>query len=894
MKKLTGFIITAGHLDIEWYQPLNSYRFWTVQALTDLKTAAARDDFRCYVLDGQVFPLLEHLSVAPEDEADMRRLIAGGKLAIGPFYTQFDEWLPSAENIIRNCLYGRREAQRFGGYMRAGYLPDNFGHPRQLPQILNGFGIDSLLFMRGMPEVPGGHPDEFLYEGLDGSRVLCSHFRESYMGAFDIFDKPIDPIQPREAPYYADYLSYEYHRELAVHDDPERIAANMIENTRRIAERYPSRVIPLIAGFDHLPPQINIGESVAAANAMQDSIEFVMGDVEEYIRTVQEQKPDLPCYNMELVGSRYQYILLGALSTRTYLKRQNFGCEALLERYAEPLAAVAEMHGWRGRRGLLEEAWTKLLINSAHDSIHGSSVDEVHVEMEARFAQCRQIAAGLAHDAMAHLGALLGQTENRGALVYAPVPAVQSAEVWLAVGDAPVTMVSPDGKPLPTQILPREKPEINGIGLPRNDAFPAEIYRKVLFMTDGSADIGRYEAVPADASAGDMQGDLIVRDGVLENRCLRVEARGALIDLVDKRSGKTWHRLNLLAEDADAGDAWDYAPPWTPGATILSTAFPFTHTIVESGPVRATMRLEGAMQVPERLIGDERSAETVRIPVRFDISLSRETPRVDVKLCFDNMAFDHRIRLKLDMAVRTKEILSQGHLAVLRRDIARQREVEPWLQPPTQLLPCREWLAACDGEHGLAVAMKGLYDYEAVMEPLGQTPEVSVTLLRGFQMMGRRHTRMRDGSASEAFVTPGAQCRGRQVIEWAYIPYSADPADEAPFLPLAQSFLYPPLTHALRGAPAAGGGARLPFPVHWDALNVQFSAFKPAEDGNGMILRLFENQGRSTTCDLALMGFAGALLCRMDETEPEPCPIQDGRVQLEFGPYKALTLRLVP
>ena len=108
--------------------------------------------------------------------------------------------------MIRNCLCGKRRAEAYGGWMRAGYLPDNFGHPLQMPQILQGFGIDSLMFMRGMPEVPGGHPDEFIYCGIDGSEVIVSHFRESCADAFDIFN---------------------------------------------------------------LPPQINMGESVAAANAMR-------------------------------------------------------------------------------------------------------------------------------------------------------------------------------------------------------------------------------------------------------------------------------------------------------------------------------------------------------------------------------------------------------------------------------------------------------------------------------------------------------------------------------------------------------------------------------------------------------------------------------------------------
>jgi len=191
-------------------------------------------------------------------------------LNIEPFYTQYDEWQPSAEAIIRNCLFGKRRAEAFGGGTNAGYLPDNFGHPPQMPQILNNFGIDSLLFMRGLPEISGEHPDEFLYEGLDSSRIWCSHFRESYSGAFDIYGKDIDLIQPREVPYYNDYLSYEWHRELVDHDDPKKIADGMIKNVLSIQSRYPSGIIPLIAGGDHMPPQINIGDSVKRANLIQD------------------------------------------------------------------------------------------------------------------------------------------------------------------------------------------------------------------------------------------------------------------------------------------------------------------------------------------------------------------------------------------------------------------------------------------------------------------------------------------------------------------------------------------------------------------------------------------------------------------------------------------------
>jgi mannosylglycerate hydrolase len=913
-KKLTGFIITAGHLDIEWYQPMRSYRFWTIESIEDLKEASKRKDFVCYVLDGQVFPLEGYLEVFPQDESQLRQFIKEGKLAIGPFYTQFDEWLPSAENIIRNLLYGKRKAEDFGAYMRAGYLPDNFGHPFQLPQILRGFGIDSLLFMRGMPEIPGGHPDEFIYKGLDGSEVLASHFRESYSGAFDIFNKKIDPIQPRIVPYYDDYLSFEWHREMADHDDPQRIAKSMVSNVHNIKDRYPSGIIPLIAGSDHLPPQINIGDSVKAANESQDEINFVMGTVEEYVKTVYEHIKNPAVYNMELIGSRYHYILLGALSTRTYLKRQNFACEALMERYVEPLDAIAAPGGYPDKKSLFDEAWKYLMINSAHDSIHGSSVDEVHKEMEFRNAAVRQIASGLIHDILSYcsrridhwwerlpkekhsmttgLNVINSPGSGKGILTYAPVDAEfdQPVELWLPIGDLPAVITDPGGHRLATQILPREKAERNGLGQARNDIHPSPVYRKVLFLAKvGPRRLNSY-AVIHDTQRTET-ADLKTGDRFIENDLLKVEVNGSLINLYNKKTDQWYYNLNLLEEEADAGDAWDFSPPWTPGEIIESAGTAFTSRVVEGGPVRAMLIMEGTLNVPAELEGDSRSVRRTDIPIKFFISLYAGIGRVDVRLEMINTAKDHRIRLKLLSNIKADFIRSQGQLAIIDRPIERQKEIESWRQPPTQLLPFREWLSFQDNKNGFCLAVKGLYDYEARMNQLIGCPEISVTLVRGFDVMSRINMMQRKGAASHGFVTPEAQCPGPQTIEWSYIPYAVNSDDKAPFISLAQSFLYPPVSHAVRAKQIdtsmekAGG-------IVWDKPNIQFSAYKRCYNRDGYIVRLFENQGKETDVKIFVNGFNKAWLTNLNEETGEELNIDNSSISLRVRPYKIISLKL--
>ena len=897
MKKKIGFVISAGHLDIEWYQPLRSYRFWTIQSLEDLKVAAARDDFGCYVLDGQVFPLEEYLEVVPEDTECMKQLIADKKLAVGPFYTQFDEWLPSAENMIRNCLYGRLFADSYGGYMRAGYLPDNFGHPLQLPQILNGFGIDSLMFMRGMPELPDGYPDEFLYQGIDGSKVLVSHFRETYTGAFDIFNKKIDPMQKRDVPYYEGYLSFEYHRELAVHDDPERIAKNLIANAKRIQERYPSGIIPLISGYDHLPPQINIGDSIKMASEMQEEIEFVMGSAEDYINKVYETTDDYLTYKEELIGSMYQYVLLGALSTRSYIKRQNFACEVLLERYAEPLIAIADMYGYKNKPRLMDESWKFMMINSAHDSIHGSSTDEVHLEMESRYAAVRQTATGVIHDALCHMENHVNHWWNkgdRGVLYYTPVTSdfAQPMEIWLPIGDKNVIMMDSGGNYLPTQIFPREKPEVNGKGELRNWYFPNQSYRKVLFMANAKE--GEINSVTARIVDDEINKYV---DKGMENEFIRIETKNGLINIVDKETGNTFYNLNLLVDEADAGDAWDFSPTWYPNGQILSSTQPVGSRIIEQGDLKTVLQVAGYMQIPSHLMnGEVRSIALVHVGVTFEITLYKGIKRVDVKLIFDNTVKDHRLRLSIPTGIGTDNIISQGQLAIIQRPIERTKENKKWLQPPTNLLPFREWTAVTDGKKGLAIAFKGVYDYEAEVSDYTGEVQLSFTLLRSFELMSRMNMPQRKGAAADSVPTPGAQCIGKHEIEWSYIPYTPAENDIAPFLPIAQSFLYPPVTHAVRNFIDTATDMVSVDPFYsCDTKNIVFSAFKKKLSGDGYILRMYENQGITGDVTIKLRdNFGGEVwIANMNEDAETQIDVVNNAVKVKFGAYKAITLLFI-
>ena len=128
--------------------------------------------FPCFTLDGQAIVLEDYLDARPENESRLRALLESGRLEVGPSYVLPDELLVGAEPLVRNLLIGRAVCERFGARPApVGYMPDSFGHPLQLPQILAGFGIDSFIFSRGL----GDELDElgvvFRWRSPDGSEV---------------------------------------------------------------------------------------------------------------------------------------------------------------------------------------------------------------------------------------------------------------------------------------------------------------------------------------------------------------------------------------------------------------------------------------------------------------------------------------------------------------------------------------------------------------------------------------------------------------------------------------------------------------------------------------------------------------------------------------------------
>ena len=367
-------VVPHTHWDREWYLPFEFFRLRLGSVVDGVLDTLERDpSFTSFTLDGQAIVLEDYVEVRPENAGRLQALLDAGRLEAGPSYVLPDEILVGGESLVRNLLLGRRVCRRFGVEpSAAGYLPDSFGHPAQLPQILGGFGIRTFLFSRGMGDEIDDVGVVFRWRAGLAEVVACQML-----------------------PHYDNFARLTWH-----HDAEVRL--------RAIVERFGEAVsgagqdeIVLANGSDHLPiepelPQILGGLETTGA-------QFRIGRYDEHTPA-----PDgLPVYEGELVGSRLQNLLRGVNSARIYLKQANERAERRVLSIETAAALRTLQEDAPDPAANLRLAWRDLLRNHPHDSICGCSCDEVHRDMLVRYEQLDRMLDFVEREAVGVGGALV-------------------------------------------------------------------------------------------------------------------------------------------------------------------------------------------------------------------------------------------------------------------------------------------------------------------------------------------------------------------------------------------------------------------------------------------------------------------------------------------------------
>ena len=478
MKPRCFYVVPHTHWDREWYRPFEYFRLRLGHVVDGVIDVLERDPaFTRFTLDGQAVVLEDYLDVRPENEGRLRRLLGEGRIEVGPSYILPDEFLVGGEPLVRNLLIGRAVCERFGAEPSpVGYLPDSFGHPLQLPQILVGFGIESFIFSRGLGEELDHTGVVFRWRAPDGSQVLALQQLPEYGN----FAAPADV------------------------EDAENRIRHIVGRFGDALERAGVDDVLLCNGTDHLPVMPEMPEMCSELERRFPGSRFVIAGYADYVAAV--GAPDVPVWSGELVGGRLHNILRGVNSARLYVKQANERAEQRLLA-AETLCGLRHLRdGWLPGSDL-RLAWRDLLRCHPHDTICGCSCDEVHRDAMARYESLGRTISVLEERAVGPL--IIGSDDGRNVGVLNLLPYRRSCLVEMP-GAAPA-MVEVEG--FAARTVTMEAAGEHGAMPPTDDAaIESERFRVeagddgTLSITDKSRD-RRFEGLHALEDEHDM-GDL--------------------------------------------------------------------------------------------------------------------------------------------------------------------------------------------------------------------------------------------------------------------------------------------------------------------------------------------------------------------------------------------------
>ena len=531
-------------------------------------------------------------------------------------------------------------------------------------------------------------------------------------------------------------------------------------------------------------------------------------------------------------GELYLELHRGTYTTQGRTKRANRKSEFLLHD-VEFLGVLASLLDptYEYPSRELVKAWQLLCLNQFHDILPGSSIAPVYVESLNDYRRIGEIGAAVRERALASIAGAV----SGDLIVINPTSFTRNdLAFWPGTLHPAQLLRAVDGAVLPTQTTS------DGTLVAVGTQEPYSV--SSISISDGEAPT--------------PETGLIVTPTLLENAYLRVELDQAgditrLYDKVCRREvlppGAVTNQFQAFEDRPLKYDAWDIDIFFE---DKMWTADPATSVeVVEAGPLRATL------EISRRIL---RSEYVQRV------SLSYNSPRLDIETTIDWQ--ERHVLLKAAFPVDILSPLATYEIqwGNVQRPTHRNTSWD-WARFETC---AHKWVDLSEGDYGVSLLNDCKYGHDI------KDNVIRISLLR-----------------SPTDPDPQAD-RGRHQFAYSLFPHAGS-WDEST---VVEAYcLNDPLIVAEGKKSVESANAVLTSLVSVDRPNIVIETVKPAEDGNGIVVRLYESQRRRGPVTLTA-GFEIAEawhtnLLEENETALEP---SGNSVELSVRPYQIITLRLVP
>lgn len=556
-----------------------------------------------------------------------------------------------------------------------------------------------------------------------------------------------------------------------------------------------------------------------------------MGGGQEYFENVEKRDPSLPVWDDELYLQTHR----GTYSTQAEVKRLNRKLEILFHNL-ELLSVVARPLGAQVTPEEIESMWRVLLLHQFHDDLPGSSIPQVYDETRGEMR-------ATAEKATAKIDQLLQTLVDnlnvpRGAVVlYNPNALPFQGPLEISLPDAAhlKCLKNQQGHCVPFQKLGTDK---------------------ILVHLDGVPSLASDYLLPSENESDVESSSLKYKELTFENRYFKMTLNpdGTLASLIDKSvhrevlaAGKAGNVIELFQDGPDSEAAWNIHD------TFAKRAYPLNDdtqiSVVETGPVRLVIRVSRSF----------RQSRMVQ-----DIILYDQLNRIDFDTWVDWRERQVLMKVAFPVAIRARTATYEIQFGAIER--ATHNNL---LTDEVKFEVCgHRWADLSEADYGVSLLNDSKYGWDI------KENNIRLTLLRGAD-----------------FPDPGADL-GEHRIKYALYPHPGRWSDTRT-VQMGIAFNNPPLALTKKNS----GGK-------WDALlplftvnknSVILDTIKPAEAGDGIILRFYEACGsRGPVGVSSSLELRNVLECTgLENPVGEPLPVNKNQFVFEIQPFEIKSFKIL-
>ena len=565
-------LIGHSHIDTAWLWPLRETKRKVGRTFsTMLRLMEQYPEFHFSASQPELYMFVKEKY--PALWKDIKRRVRQGRWEpCGATWVEQDSNISGGEALVRQLLYGNRFYEKeFGKRSTVAWLPDAFGFPWSLPQLLVRAGMETFHTIKiswsKYTKFPYGY---FWWQGADGTRIRAVMPPVNYNG-----DPTPEQCKRQWNDFQQKHLVSEIPFSFGFGDGGGGPTHKMIEYGKRYANL--------------------VGLPKCSFSRTEDCFERMHASV---------AADKLPVHNGEL----YLELHRGCQTTQSRTKRNNRKCEWLLHN-VEWLCSWAALHGMSYDHDTINAAWRILLTHQFHDILPGSSITEVYADADRNYQCIRDMLEPLLTAAQEYLVEKM-DTAGKGTpiVVWNPVSWMRDdvvcAKVTLPKGDFHI--LAPDGSVAVSQKTGAdeilfEAREVSALGY--------AVYR----LMPGTANAA---ALPVKATSRTLENQYV--KVTLDNcgRFKRVFDKQANREVI--AAGKCGNVLQLFEDRPAQHDAWDI--DYNFEETLYEPDKAESMEIVEQGPVRAVIRV---VRCTEKSVFTQ------------DITLYASSPRIEVNTHVD-------------------------------------------------------------------------------------------------------------------------------------------------------------------------------------------------------------------------------------------------------------------